>query len=236
MHSTTLPARQLVGLLQSPPAKREVYRSFNVLRQRYILEQTVAHFKIRADEPAPLFGKKLLDVGCGESSISEFLGLSGADITAIDPNPAVLDVARASAEAFGSPVHFLQCRAGDLLPQGHRFDVILALDVAEDVDDLDRFIWTLKQLLAPGGMIIFSAINHTFKAWFMHIVLSERVYRRVPVGQRSYSRFYKPSVVKAVARKHGLTPDHVQYLRFLTLSQRWVAATGVDTRYLMVLR
>lgn len=229
----TLPARQLVGLLHTPPPKRQVYRSYNALRQRYILKQTMRHFAIRDDEPAPLYGKSLLDVGCGESTIAEFLALSGAEITAIDPNPASLEVAKSSAEQFGAPVNFLQCKAEDLLPQALRFDVILALDVSEDAPDLERLIWTLKQLLKPGGIIIFSAINRTWKAWLLHILLSERVYRRVPIGQRSYRRFYKPSTVKQLARKHGLEPGNIEFLQFHTLSQTWHEASRPDTRYLM---
>src|SRR5882757_9794395 len=92
--------------LRRPRAGEEIYHEYNTLRQNYILEMAAAHFHMRDDDPAPLYGKTLLDVGCGESTIAEFLALSGAEITAIDPNAKVLLHAKKSAESFGAPITF----------------------------------------------------------------------------------------------------------------------------------
>jgi 2-polyprenyl-6-hydroxyphenyl methylase/3-demethylubiquinone-9 3-methyltransferase len=209
-----------------------VYRDYNRTRQSYILHATAAHFGKRDDDPAPLYGKTLLDVGCGESTIGEFLALSGADITAVDPNPEVLARARVSAEHYGAPVHFLQSRVEDLINSLPRYDVILALDILEETADAPRLVWTLRQLLKPGGVIIFSAINKKPKSWFIHIFLSQYVYRRVPHGGRRYGRFQTPRQLAAMAGKVGLKLSGVQGLSFTVSEQKWHLTGKPDTRYL----
>ena len=231
----TLPARQLTALLKQPPEKEAVAHAFDKLRQRYILRAVVEHFNVREDEPAPLYSKTLLDVGCGESTIAEFMALSGADITAIDPDPAALRKAEESAKAFGAPVTFLNIKAEGMVSSNQTFDVILALDVAEDAPDLARLVWTLKQLLAEDGLIIFSAINRTPMAWLTHIFLSEKIYRRTPRGRRNWQRFYTPGQLRHAAQQQGLVMGDVQHLRFSAHTRRWVLSKHSGSRYLTTL-
>ncbi len=228
-------AQHLAAILRRPPEVKPVYHAYNQLRQLYILEQTCRHFGCRPDDPAPLYGKSLLDVGCGESNIAEFLALSGADITAIDPDPAVLAKAQASAEAFGAPVTFMKSKAESFIGQPFKFNVILALDVLEEAPDADKLIWVLRQLLAPGGVLILSAINRSFFAWFLHIVLSSRVYGRTPRGRRQWKRFYAPEGSAGKAKKQGPGGGNLQMPRFSLTDQQWVATGSGGTRYLMAL-
>lgn len=223
---------RLASVLYSPPEMARVYRDYNRTRQAYILHACAAHFGRRDDDPAPLYGKTLLDVGCGESTIGEFLALSGADITAVDPNPEVIEKAKISAAQYGAPVHFLQSRVEDMLNSLPRYDVILALDILEEAADPARLVWTLRQMLKPGGLIIFSAINRKPKAWFVHIFLSQYVYRRTPVGSRSYARFQTPKQLEAMAKKTGLKLANVQGLSFVVAEQKWHLTAKPDTRYL----
>lgn len=228
--------KRLIHTLRHPPEKAAVYRSYNLVRQFYIVQASAVHFQKREDDPAPLYTKHLLDVGCGESTIGEFLALSGADITAIDPNPESLKCAEKSAESFGAPIHFMQGKLEDLINSSSTYDVIIALDVLEEVADPKKFIWMLRRLLNPGGLIVLSSINRTWKAWFMHIFLSEYVYRRTPVGNRSYSRFFTPAQLAEVAAANGLKMANVQGLHFSMSSTAWeLSPTGPDTRYIVTL-
>ncbi len=233
-----MPGGQLMALLRNPPNIHPVYQAYNRLRQQYVVVQTMRHFKAREDDPAHLYQKKLLDVGCGEATIAEFLALAGAEITAIDPNPAALAAARASAEAFGAPVSFVRGRAEDLLRNGERYDVILALDLLESVPDPARMLWVLKQLLAPGGIIVVSVISRTWRAWFAHIFLSEYLYRRIPAGTRAYRRFFTPQQLAVMCKAHKLKLDNVEYLRFSSSRRAWIESlpnSSRSTRYLATL-
>jgi 2-polyprenyl-3-methyl-5-hydroxy-6-metoxy-1,4-benzoquinol methylase len=106
LRGKTLSIGQISAALRQPRAREGVYHDYNLLRQRYILERCAKHYKVRDDDPAPLYNKTLLDVGCGESPIGQFLALSGADITAIDRNPEAIAIAEAAAVSFGAPITF----------------------------------------------------------------------------------------------------------------------------------
>jgi 2-polyprenyl-6-hydroxyphenyl methylase/3-demethylubiquinone-9 3-methyltransferase len=228
----TLPARQLAGLLVDPPAQSLVYRSFNRVRQAYILQQVMKHFHIREDDPAPLYGRTLLDAGCGTSTIAEFLALSGAEITAIDPDATAIKQAQQSAEAFGAPITFMAARAEDLLPKAQRYHVILALDLLEDTPNDAKMLFTLHQLLVPGGLLIVSAINRTAKAWFLHIFLSVFIYGRSTRTLHSWRHFYAPATLQGLAAAQGFRLLGQQFLRFSSSRRRWKTTTTPDTRYL----
>lgn len=218
--------------LRAPRPRPDVYRDYNLLRQTYILNAAAAHFKMRDDDPAPLFNKTLLDVGCGESTIAEFLALSGAEITAIDSNAQALKKAQKSAEAFGAPITFVHTYAEQLVRSSRKFNIILALDLLEDTDDPAKLIFILKQLLAPGGIIIFSSISRTPRAWLYHIFLSGYIYGRTHAGLRSYWRFFTPAQLGVLCAQGGLKMSNVQGMRFSTSKQRWKFSTSSHTRYL----
>ena len=222
---------QLSAALRRPRARGEVYHDYNILRQRYILERAAQHYKLRDDDPAPLYGKTLLDVGCGQSPIGQFLALSGADITAIDSDPEAIAIAEASAISFGAPITFHAVGPERLL-NTRKFDIILALDVLEDAPDAAKLIWVLKQILAPGGLIIFSHINRRPRAWLYHILLSGYIYGRTPRGSRRFNRFHSPAKLTELCATVGLKLSHVQGLRFSFARQCWQRTPHTKTRYL----
>lgn len=231
MASPNLSIAQISAALRHPRARGDVYYDYNVLRQRYILERAAEHFKLRDDDPAPLYGKTLLDVGCGESPIGQFLALSGADITAIDSDPKALANAEASAISFGAPITFHAVGPEKLL-NNRRFDIILALDLLEDSEDAAKLVWVLRQILAPGGLIIFSHINRRPRSWLYHILLSSYIYGRTKRGTRRFNRFHTPFMLDVLCRRVGLRISHVQGLKFSLSRQSWVRSGSARTRYL----
>lgn len=223
---------QISAALRHPRARLDVYHDYNLLRQRYILERAAKHFNLRDDDPAPLYGKTLLDVGCGESPIGQFLALSGADITAIDSDPEMVAAAEASAITFGAPITFHAVGPEKLL-NNRRFDIVLALDVIEDSEDAAKLVWVLRQILAPGGLIIFSHINRRPRAWLYHILLSGYIYGRTPRGSRHFNRFHTPAKLADLCRQVGLQLSHIQGLRFSMARQVWIRNDSTrTTRYL----
>jgi 2-polyprenyl-6-hydroxyphenyl methylase/3-demethylubiquinone-9 3-methyltransferase len=229
--SHALSIAQISAALRHPRARGDVYHDYNLLRQRYILERAAKHFNLRDDDPAPLYGKTLLDVGCGESPIGQFLALSGADITAIDNDPRVIAIAEASAVSFGAPITFHAVGPEKLL-NSRRYDIILALDIMEDAPDAAKLVWNLRQILAPGGLIIFSHINRRARSWLYHILLSGYIYGRTPRGSRHFNRFHSPQKLSEFCERVGLKLSHVQGLKFSISKQSWVKSNSALTRYL----
>lgn len=225
--------RQIAATLRRPPPKQGVYTAYTQLRQNYILRAAQQHFGVREDNPAPLFGKKLLDVGCGTATVAQFLALSGAEITAIDSDVTALAQARAAAEAFGAPITFARAEASALLAQTTRYDIILVLDVFETQHSIGKLMWVLRQLLAEGGVIIVGHISRIPRAWVYHVLLSGLVYHRTPWGSRGWRTFHTPAQLAELAHAAGLKLKGVQGLRYSVSGGLWkLTGQRTATRYL----
>ncbi|MGL5290906.1 MAG: bifunctional 2-polyprenyl-6-hydroxyphenol methylase/3-demethylubiquinol 3-O-methyltransferase UbiG, partial [Vibrionaceae bacterium] len=97
----------------------------NPLRLQYILQRTDG-----------IFGKKILDVGCGGGILSESLALQGAQVTGIDMGAAPLQVAKAHAQAAPLPISYVQTTAEAHAADPHAlYDVITCMEVLEHVPD-----------------------------------------------------------------------------------------------------
>ena len=77
--------------------------------------------------PDDLTGARVLDAGCGAGQMTAELAARGAEVTAVDISPALVEIARARLpENHLSRVRFA---SGDMLADHHgRFDFVLAMD------------------------------------------------------------------------------------------------------------
>ena len=77
--------------------------------------------------PTDLRGARVLDAGCGAGQMTAELAARGADVTAVDISPALVEIARARLpEALSQRVTFA---AGDMTAAHHgSFDYVLAMD------------------------------------------------------------------------------------------------------------
>ena len=237
---TPQPRRPLLGrlkatfklLFMAPPEREKIHSMYNQLRQEYVLDMARHHFHKREDDPAPLYGMELLDIGCGANPINTFMALSGANVTAVDPNAKALEEAQLQAEAYGLNINFINGRVESLLPSGKTYDIILCLDVLEYIENLDRFLWCLRQMLKPNGVLIFSAINKKPKSWFVHIFLSEILLNRISGRGRSYKRFYTPPKLRSLLLTQKLAVTTIQGLVFDEQTSCWYVCHRPDTRFL----
>jgi len=93
-----------------------------------------------------------LDFGCGSGVMLPFLSQQATEVIAVDID---LDPLRRLEKHidFDEKVQFLESYV-DIPSQS--LDLIIALDVLEHVDDLEKVLAQLSSLLAPGGEIIIS--------------------------------------------------------------------------------
>ena len=90
----------------------------NPLRLDYILRQS-----------GGLFGKRVLDVGCGGGILSESMARQGAQVTGIDMSSQPLQIAREHALANGLQIDYQQTTIEEFFlklqqKQGKKFNVI----------------------------------------------------------------------------------------------------------------
>ena len=125
-------------------------------------------------------GRTLLDLGCGTGRHDFWLAEHGYRVTGVDMSADMLKVAnaeRAKREIAGGPVppDFAQ---GDVrsVRLGRRFDVVVSLfhvmSYQTSNADLLAAFGTLREHLAPGGVILFDA-------WYGPTVLTDRPVVRI---------------------------------------------------------
>jgi SAM-dependent methyltransferase len=104
-------------------------------------------------------GRRILDLGSGMGGTSVALGLAGAAPLAFEYNRAYCDIIRlrAGRYALGLPV---VNGAGEYLPfSDASFDLVIAWDVVEHVQDPMLLLAELARVLRPGGRVLLTVIN-----------------------------------------------------------------------------
>jgi len=107
--------------------------SMNALRVPFIRDGILSVANQENDNPKPLKGYKLLDVGCGGGLLSEPLARLGADVTGIDPVEQSIQVALTHALTdpdFGGNLTYSCVTVESLYPEySAHFDAVIASEV-----------------------------------------------------------------------------------------------------------
>ena len=174
-----------------------------------------------------LRGARVLDVGCGGGLLSEAMARAGADVTAIDLAPDLLEIARLHGLESGIRVDYRQTSIEALLAAGEApYDAITCMEMLEHVPDPASIITTCARLLKPGGGLVVSTLNRTVAAFALAIVGAEYVARLLPKGTHQYRDFIKPSELAAWLRETGFALEDVSGL----LYEPWRNAARVGKR------
>lgn len=165
----------------------------NPVRIGFIRDGICAHFGRQPDSPKALSGLNVVDVGCGGGLLAEPMARMGADVTGLDAGGEAIRAASAHAGARGLTIDYRQAEAATLARDGHRFDVVLALEVIEHVADPDRFLADLAALTRPGGLVFLSTLNRTPQSFALAIVGAEYILRWVPRAPTPGDGFCAPA-------------------------------------------
>jgi 2-polyprenyl-6-hydroxyphenyl methylase/3-demethylubiquinone-9 3-methyltransferase len=149
-------------------------------------------------------GKTILDIGCGGGLVSVPLCRLGGKVTGIDADATAISVATQHAEAENLSINFINGAAEDLVQKNKKFDVVMALEIIEHVDNPSLFIELCANLVEPDGVVIFSTLNRTWKSYALGIIAAERILGWVPVGTHDWKKFIKPSELAKMAQSAGL--------------------------------
>lgn len=225
----------------------------NPVRMDYIRARIIAHTgRSNAESFSPLDGLNILDVGCGGGLVCEPLARMGAQVTGLDADPVAIAVARQHAAETGLDITYKNETANSLLSSLHGssvqsmdhthkacddssgFDVVLALEIIEHVDDPQAFVRSCTSLLKPDGLIIFSTLNRTPKAYALGVIAAEYLLRWVPRGTHEWKKFVKPSELAAALRTAGLTPQDVTGMTYNPFKSAFeLSKNDLDVNYFL---
>ncbi len=106
-----------------------------------------------------LLGRRILDLGSGMGGTSVALGLAGAAPLAFEYNRAYCDIIRLRAGRYDMGLPVVN-GAGEYLPfSDASFDLVIAWDVVEHVQDPALLLAELARVLRPGGRVLLTVIN-----------------------------------------------------------------------------
>ena len=195
----------------------------NPLRLGYITERA-----------GGLFGKSVLDVGCGGGILSESMARMGATVTGLDMGTEPLQVARLHALESGVAVDYVQETVEEHAAQHPaRYDVVTCMEMLEHVPDPASVVNACAQLVKPGGHVFFSTLNRNGKAWLMEVVGAEYILRMVPKGTHDIKKFIKPAELLSWVDNTPLQECHMTGLHFNPLTNRFSLGPGVDVNYML---
>lgn len=139
----------------------------------------------------------VLDVGCADGRLGEFLRVRGHTVTGVDvvKHDGVAD--RLDA--------FVEADLDDALPAevGGGYDVVVAFDVLEHTVHPDRVLRDLRERLAPGGVILACIPN--FGHWYprTRVLLGRFDYDRRGILDSTHVRFFTRRSFERVAERCG---------------------------------
>ncbi|EME84684.1 uncharacterized protein MYCFIDRAFT_210943 [Pseudocercospora fijiensis CIRAD86] len=150
---------------------------------------------------------RFLDIGCGGGIFAESAARLpyAKSVTAIDPTPEVITVAKRHARQ--DPL--LLPENGRLeynnipienLPPEEQYDIITLFEVIEHIQQPSPFLKTVLRHLKPGGWLIGSTIARTGTSWFTTKFMAEEVLKMVPRGTHEWSQYIQPHEMREWAR------------------------------------
>jgi 2-polyprenyl-6-hydroxyphenyl methylase / 3-demethylubiquinone-9 3-methyltransferase len=226
--------RRIASEWWSPTGKFAPLHRFNPVRLGWIRERMLQHFGRDGEARQPFAGLRLLDAGCGGGLMSEPLARLGASVVGVDAGDANIKAASLHAEAGGVAVDYRIGTVEGLIGAGEPlFDVVLALEVVEHVNDPARFLADCAALVKPGGLMVVATLNRTARAFALAVVGAEYVLRWLPQGTHDWSKFVTPEESRTALAGAGLMVDTPIGVSFSPLTRVWSISGDTGVNYMM---
>ena len=160
-----------------------------------------------------LDGVKCLDIGCGGGILSEKLNRLGADVTGIDASEIAIEVAKEHSIKSRLEINYQCISTGELLEKENKkvfnnFDLIVASEIIEHVNNRKYFLSDISNLCRPGGVVIFTTINSSFLGILFGKIFAENILKIVPVGTHNVQKFISPETLTREAEEHNILLDN----------------------------
>ncbi|NVH50217.1 bifunctional 2-polyprenyl-6-hydroxyphenol methylase/3-demethylubiquinol 3-O-methyltransferase UbiG [Photobacterium damselae subsp. damselae] len=186
------------------------------------------------DKADGLFGKKVLDVGCGGGILAESMAVEGADVTGLDMGKEPLTVARLHALEAGVKLEYVQATAEEHAEENPQaYDIVTCMEMLEHVPDPASVIAACAKMVKPGGHVFFSTLNRNIKSYLFAIVGAEHLLKIVPKGTHHHEKFIRPSEMMAMIDRTELQDKHITGLHYNPLTNTYRLGTNVDVNYIV---
>jgi len=204
----------------------------NPVRLEFIRDHLCQHFNRDPVAVNPLEGLNIIDIGCGGGLLAEPMVRLGGAVTGIDAGAENIDIARHHAEGAGLEIDYRHQLPEDLGTQKGRFDVVLNMEVVEHVANLDVFLEAAAGLVKPGGVMVLSTLNRTWKSLALGKVAAEYVLRWLPPGTHDWKKFVRPSEMASGLEPHGVEITDLKGMTYKHVEGDWRLSRDLAVNYL----
>ncbi len=159
-----------------------------------------------------LEGINCLDVGCGGGILSERLNRLGANVTGIDASKKSINIAKEHAKKSRLEINYKCITTSKLLEIKkekvlNKFDLVIASEVIEHVNNRKVFLSDVSKLCRPGGLVVFTTINKSLLGIFFGKYLAEDFLKIIPAGTHEVNKLISPENLAKEAEEHGIILD-----------------------------
>ena len=215
----------------NPSGKFKPLHKFNPIRIRYIKENIISNFKLKAKQKT-LDKINILDIGCGGGLLSEPMTRLGANVTGIDASSKNINIAKLHAKKNKLKINYL-CSSPEKLKIKKKFDVILNMEIIEHVEDIDFFINSCSKLLKKNGLMFVATLNKTLKSYMFAIIGAEYVLRWLPIGTHDWEKFVRPEDLKKILSKNNLKLEKLDGMNFNIIKDEWSVSSDTSINYIV---
>jgi 2-polyprenyl-6-hydroxyphenyl methylase/3-demethylubiquinone-9 3-methyltransferase len=182
---------------------------------------------------APLYGKKVIDIGCGGGILAESMAKKGADVTGIDLSEKALKVADLHSLESGAQVRYQLIAAEDMAAkEPGSYDVVTCMEMLEHVPDPAAIVRAAAALVKPGGHVFFSTLNRNAKSYLFAVIGAEYVLRLLPRGTHDYDKFITPAELSQYVRSAQLNLDGLKGMGYNPLTKVYSLNQDTSVNYL----
>jgi 2-polyprenyl-6-hydroxyphenyl methylase/3-demethylubiquinone-9 3-methyltransferase len=217
----------------NPSGKFKPLHNFNPIRIKYIKDNIIKDFKLKASGK-PLNKINILDIGCGGGLLSEPMSRLGAKVVGIDASEKNIKVAKLHARKNKLKINY-KVASPESLKTKIKFDVILNMEIVEHVEDINFFINKSSKLLKKNGIMFVATLNKTLKSYVFAIIGAEYILKWLPIGTHDWDKFVTPNDLINISKKNNLLLRKLEGMNFNLLDNTWKLSSDTSINYILKL-
>lgn len=157
------------------------------------------------DMMGELAGRRVLDAGCGDGTLICAAASQGAEVTGIDPDPAMLAAARSRVSRAGLQATYLDGRVERLPFPDASFDVVASITVLCFVPDAAGAVREMARVLRPNGRLVLGELGR----WSLWAAI-RRIRGWLGSATWKAARFRTATELRALAEHAGLSVSAIR--------------------------